>query len=34
VRSAEPGESWVFCFADDRLLAERAGDAMSLGTRP
>jgi hypothetical protein len=22
-RSAEPGESWVYCFADDRLLAER-----------
>jgi CPA2 family monovalent cation:H+ antiporter-2 len=22
VRSGEPGESWVFCFADDRILAE------------
>ena len=22
-RSAEPGESWVYCFADDRLLADR-----------
>jgi CPA2 family monovalent cation:H+ antiporter-2 len=22
-RSAEPGESWVYCFADDRLLVER-----------
>jgi monovalent cation:H+ antiporter-2, CPA2 family len=24
VRSAEPGETWVYCFADDRMLAERA----------
>jgi len=23
VRSAEPGESWVYCFADERLLLER-----------
>ncbi len=24
VRSAEPGESWVYCFADDRVLLERS----------
>ncbi len=24
VRSAEPGESWVYCFADDRTLLERS----------
>ena len=23
VRSVEPGESWVFCFEEDRTLAER-----------
>ncbi len=27
VRSAEPGESWVYCFEDERTLAERTGDA-------
>lgn len=32
VRSAEPGESWVYCFADDRMLAERTGGAPT-GTR-
>lgn len=26
VRSAEPGESWVYCFADDRMLAERTDE--------
>ncbi len=24
VRSAEPGESWVYCFPDDAMLAERS----------
>jgi CPA2 family monovalent cation:H+ antiporter-2 len=24
VRSAEPGESWVYCLADERMLAERS----------
>ena len=24
VRSAEPGESWVYCFADDRMLLDRS----------
>jgi CPA2 family monovalent cation:H+ antiporter-2 len=33
VRSAEPGESWVFCFADDRLLAERSDDADPAASR-
>ncbi len=25
VRSAEPGETWVYCLADERQLAERTG---------
>jgi len=27
VRSAEPGETWVYCLADERMLAERTGSA-------
>lgn len=26
VRSAEPGETWVYCFADDRMLAGQTAD--------
>lgn len=33
MRSVEPGESWVYCFADDRTLLERSGDDTPAPTR-
>lgn len=32
VRSAEPGESWVYCFTDDRMLLERSDDVAATRT--
>jgi uncharacterized UBP type Zn finger protein len=34
VRSAEPGESWIYCFADDRQLAARSSRAEDAGPAP
>jgi len=34
VRSAEPGESWIYCFADDRRLAERSERPDAAGVAP
>lgn len=33
MRSIEPGESWVYCFADDRTLLEHSGDDAAAPTR-
>ncbi|UUY04309.1 cation:proton antiporter [Svornostia abyssi] len=33
MRSIEPGESWVYCFADDRTLLERSGEDTAAPTR-
>ncbi len=32
MRSVEPGESWVYCFADDRTLLERSDDVATRTT--
>ena len=34
VRSAEPGESWIYCFADERQLAARSESADDPGRTP